>query len=451
MPPIAPQPPRPDPPSHEPFIADFSEGLETGLYLALLELIDEGLIITGDEVMIDANSAACRLLERDYRQIVGKPLSELFPNERAFLEARDRLLIQGEMRGSIQIALPGGRRRDMRFIAAARLRPGMHALILSPDIVAEAYGREHAGGEDRVWPRLAAAISQALVVLDEGDRVQALNAPARAALGLAGDAVGWRLDELVEVSWPGAHEAPQAQLAGRSARVLPGPRSGWRLLLVETGEEAAPSVRPTLPFEPEFEPVVDVRSGAHLGTALVVASPAQRLDAEAAAAYDARVLQCAFEQIAKGCFGPVCVTLRSLPDAAMVARLRAELARSAVPATLLELGFDAVAVAQAGDEGDSALDALRAMGVRTALDDVGTAPCALAPLAAGRIDVLRVSEGLVRALAHEEYAEALIEAVAGLAERFRVEVRVCGIRTAAESDFLAALGCPLQQGVLFDQ
>ncbi|MDX5364289.1 MAG: PAS domain-containing protein, partial [Pseudazoarcus pumilus] len=188
MPPIAPQPPRPDPPSHEPFIADFSEGLETGLYLALLELIDEGLIITGDEVMIDANSAACRLLERDYRQIVGKPLSELFPNERAFLEARDRLLIQGEMRGSIQIALPGGRRRDMRFIAAARLRPGMHALILSPDIVAEAYGREHAGGEDRVWPRLAAAISQALVVLDEGDRVQALNAPARAALGLAGDA-----------------------------------------------------------------------------------------------------------------------------------------------------------------------------------------------------------------------------------------------------------------------
>ena len=71
--------PRPegDKPSPEPFVADFSEGLETGLYLALLELIDEGLIITGDEVVIEANSAACRLLERDYREIAGQPLANL--------------------------------------------------------------------------------------------------------------------------------------------------------------------------------------------------------------------------------------------------------------------------------------------------------------------------------------------------------------------------------------
>jgi PAS domain-containing protein len=64
----------------DPFIPDFSEGAETGLYLALLELLDEGLIITGDELILDANSAACRLLERDYRQIAGKPLSDLFPS-----------------------------------------------------------------------------------------------------------------------------------------------------------------------------------------------------------------------------------------------------------------------------------------------------------------------------------------------------------------------------------
>jgi len=35
----------------EPFIADLSEGAETGVYLALLELIEEGLIITGDEIL----------------------------------------------------------------------------------------------------------------------------------------------------------------------------------------------------------------------------------------------------------------------------------------------------------------------------------------------------------------------------------------------------------------
>lgn len=447
MPPIPPQPPRSDPPN-EPFVADFSEGLETGLYLALLELIDEGLIITGDEIMLDANSAACRLLEREYRQIVGKPLSDLFPNERAFLEARERLLIQGEMRGSIRIALPGGRTRDMRFITAARLRPGMHALILSPDIVAEAYGREHAGGEDRVWPRLAAAVSQPLVVVDEGDRIQALNAGARAALGREGvDLVGRRIDEVMDVRWPESHEPPVARLCGQRARVLPGPRAGWRLLLVEAGE--APPAAPPPAFEPLLEPVVDARSGTRLASALVVPGDAPRPGTDAAAALDGRVLRHAAALLASGREMRVCVTLQGPPDAALVARLRAELMHAGAPATGLEVGFGAVSLALGGEEGDSALDALRALGVRIALDDAGAGPLALVPLAAGRIDVVRVSPALVRGLAHEEHAETLIEMVAGAAGRFGTELRVCGIRNAAERDFLAAMGCPQQQGPFF--
>ena len=71
----APDPGAPHP--AEAFIPDLSEGAETGVYLALLELLDEGLIITGDEIILDANSAACRLLDRDYRQIAGRPLAEL--------------------------------------------------------------------------------------------------------------------------------------------------------------------------------------------------------------------------------------------------------------------------------------------------------------------------------------------------------------------------------------
>lgn len=453
MPPIPPQPPRADPP-REPFVADFSEGLETGLYLALLELIDEGLIITGDEVMIDANSAACRLLERDYRQIVGKPLSELFPNERAFLEARDRLLIQGEMRGSIRVALPGGRQRDMRFIAAARLRPGMHALILSPDIVAEAYGREHAGGEDRVWPRLAAAIEQPLVVLDEGHRIQAMNAPAHRVLGVGGgDVVGRRIEDILDVHWPDEHDPPHARLAGQSARILPGPRSGWRLLLLggTAAEQLAPAVRTLADVPLTLEPVVDVRSGERVALAARLdQAPAPRLDAEAAAAANARLLRPALQELASGRTPRICLAMAGMPDAELVSRVRAELARSGASATGLELGFDGALLHLAGAAGDAVLDALRALGVRIALDDVGAAPLALAQLAAGRIDVLRVSETLVRALAHEEKAEAVIEAVASTAAVFGAELRLCGIHSAAERDFLAALGCPLQQGPLFE-
>ena len=131
-------PPSPGPSSAEPFVADLSEGAETGVYLALLELLDEGLLITGDEVVLDANSAACRLLGRDYRDVAGRPLADLFPDGQAFLAARARLRIEGERRGRLDFALPDGGVRALEFNCAPRLRPGIHAIILSaPAVVAE--------------------------------------------------------------------------------------------------------------------------------------------------------------------------------------------------------------------------------------------------------------------------------------------------------------------------
>ena len=72
------------------------------------ELLDEGLLITGDEVVLDANSAACRLLGRDYRDVAGRPLADLFPDGQTFLAARACLLIEGERRGRPDFALPDG-------------------------------------------------------------------------------------------------------------------------------------------------------------------------------------------------------------------------------------------------------------------------------------------------------------------------------------------------------
>lgn len=119
-------------PFFEPFVADLSEGADTGVYLALLELIDEGLIITGDERILDANSAACRLLEREYREVAHRSLSSLFADEETFLDVRARLFIQGQQRSTVSFALPNGQRRDLQVLCAPRLRPGVHALVLSP-------------------------------------------------------------------------------------------------------------------------------------------------------------------------------------------------------------------------------------------------------------------------------------------------------------------------------
>jgi diguanylate cyclase (GGDEF)-like protein len=235
----------------ETFAPDLSEGAETGVYLALLELLDEGLIITGDEVILDANGAACRLLERDYRQIAGRPLANLFPSERAFLDARARLFIHGETRGSLRIALSGGRTQDFRFIAAARLRPGIHALIISPDPLAKPDAGKRRP-QDIIWPKLAAALAQPVIVVDDRDRINAANQAALTSLGVdREELVGQSATARLGITWPAEGAAPLARLqpddarSAASARVFTGPRPGWRLLLVSPQTGLTPPMPPT--------------------------------------------------------------------------------------------------------------------------------------------------------------------------------------------------------------
>lgn len=258
--------------SEERFLPDFTEGVERGLYLALLEMLDEGLLIVSDETILEVNSAACRLLERRYGDLAGRPLSELFASEQAFLAARARLFIQGQMRGSLHLAMPDGRQREMRFCAAARLRPGIHALILSPDILRDV--REDASS---VWPRLAAALDQALLVLDAEDRVSAANGAALRRFGLGREGlVGRSLSHHFAVSWPSAQGDTTVRLRmgadeACTARILPGPKPGWRLLLLNparpmTGSSATTHGAVAEPASPGSRDGMDLC--AELGKAL---------------------------------------------------------------------------------------------------------------------------------------------------------------------------------------
>lgn len=273
----------------EPFRADFSEGLETGLYLALLELIDEGLIITGDETIIEVNSAACRLLERDYRALAGQPLSSLFPSEKAFLDARAKLFIQGQMRGGLQVSLPGARRRDLRFIAAARIRPGIHALILSPDIIAEAYAEQNA--TDTVWPKLAAAVAQGVIVIDSEGRITAANGGAQRRLALSSDKLVHRsIDNLFHIEYETRGRAPRvalqlvASLETLHGRMLDGPRPGWRLLVLDPPAETASDAVPVAASASPTSDLPEKAFGASPLPTLLCSPDGHRiLDANAAA------------------------------------------------------------------------------------------------------------------------------------------------------------------------
>ncbi|MCB1961456.1 MAG: sensor domain-containing phosphodiesterase [Rhodocyclaceae bacterium] len=258
---LAPVPRDPD----ERFAPDLSEGAEAGLYLSLFELMNEGLIITSDETILEVNSAVCRLMERNYCELAGQPLASLFPSERAFLSARAALFIQGEMRGSLRIKLPGGRERDLAYVAAARIRPGVHALILSPDPVTGGIPAK-ARAADTVWPRLAAALDQPALVLDARDRIMAANAPARQRFGVTESALtGQPLATVCSLA-DGARDTGPVTVTPADGsprlhgRLIVGPEPGWRILLLSGAAPMTPvDARPGRVFRHHPQPMLVVR------------------------------------------------------------------------------------------------------------------------------------------------------------------------------------------------
>lgn len=485
-----------------PFVADFSEGLETGLYLALLELLDEGLIITGDETIIEANSAACRLLERDYRQIAGKPLANLFPSERAFLDARARLFIQGEMRGILQIALPGGRHRDLRFIAAARLRPGIHALILSPDLIAEAYGERPPA--DTLWPRLAAALEQPVIVIDEHNVVVAANAVALRMLKITrAELVGHPVDACIAIEWPAVGATPIAHLhchnlpdAGMLAKVLPGPKPGWRVLILPPATANTIPLNLSTPPQPlavipedypphvadaarqaiernllsvHFQPLVDARSGTIRGGEALLRwrHPDQGVipytqfrgmarDLQLVAAMGNWILKTACSRAAswpktagKPAELTVNVATEQVLEGDFAERVRLVLAETGFAASRLELDLDEQILNEDSPHVLATLQALRALGVRLALDDFGRGAAPLPKLKRYPLQALKLDPALVREVGHDEESEAIVEAITCMAGVLGLEVFARGVESEAQQAFLSALGCHLQQGPLF--
>lgn len=487
----------------DPFVPDLSEGAEAGVYLALLELIDEGLIITGDERIIDANSAACSLLEREYREVAGRPLADLFPNERAFLDARARLLIQGEMRGSLRIALPGGRQRNFRFVAAARLRPGIHALILSPDLLAETAADSveptpASPSADDVWPRLAAALAQPVIVIDHQGRINAANSAALTSLRMRrSEMVGQDAAACLNISWPAVDAPPLATLtppghAGTvQARVLAGPRAHWRLLVLPPtladqtlsttavvmppraqgkGDRLQPLIE-SARLELHFQPLINSRSGAiHAGEALLRwhhpldgLTPFRRF---AELARDGGQLpELGGWALRTACRAAtnwpttqrrsptvtVNIAIEQITHGALVQQVISALSESGLDPQRLELDLDEQVLAIDDREIASTLQALAALGVRLAIDDFGRGLMSIVRLKHFPVDALKLDPALVGTIGKKDESDAMVEAIVCMAAPLGIKVLARGVESEAQQSFLLALGCDLQQGPLFGQ
>jgi len=94
-----------------------------------------------------------------------------------------------------------------------------------------------------------------------------------------------------------------------------------------------------------------------------------------------------------------------------------------------------------------AVDALRAQGVRVAVDDFGAGYSSLSQLADLPVDVLKLDRGFTDGIEGSRH-RAVVATVVALGRQLGLDVIAEGIETPRQLALLAELGCPLVQGYL---
>lgn len=94
------------------------------------------------------------------------------------------------------------------------------------------------------------------------------------------------------------------------------------------------------------------------------------------------------------------------------------------------------------------LEELRQIGVRVAIDDVGTGFSGLARIVDLPVDILKIDKQFIGGLPHDARCEAITRAVLSLGESLGLSVIAEGIESRAQWDLLLDWGCEMGQGYL---
>jgi diguanylate cyclase (GGDEF)-like protein len=97
----------------------------------------------------------------------------------------------------------------------------------------------------------------------------------------------------------------------------------------------------------------------------------------------------------------------------------------------------------------SILRRLKAFGIRIAMDDFGTGYSSLSYLRSFPFDRIKVDRTFVSDLAARNDYAVIVQAVVSIARAHGMSTTAEGVETAAQHEFLAALGCDEAQGYLF--
>jgi diguanylate cyclase (GGDEF)-like protein/PAS domain S-box-containing protein len=127
------------------------------------------------------------------------------------------------------------------------------------------------------------------------------------------------------------------------------------------------------------------------------------------------------------------------------------LRRTGLPPRRLLLELTESSMASAGAGAEEELEAIRALGVRVALDDFGSGYSSLEYLGRLPISVLKVDRSLIEHVHDEPQRQEVLRAISHIAEKLGLETIVEGVELEAQRIVLLELGFRQAQGYLFSE
>ena len=92
------------------------------------------------------------------------------------------------------------------------------------------------------------------------------------------------------------------------------------------------------------------------------------------------------------------------------------------------------------------LHQLRALGIRVSMDDFGTGYSSLSYLRSFPFDKIKIDRCFIKGLGHGSESDAIVRAVAGLANSLNMTTTAEGVETREQLDLVRRLGCTDVQG-----
>jgi FOG: EAL domain len=217
------------------------------------------------------------------------------------------------------------------------------------------------------------------------------------------------------------------------------------------------------PLTIAFQPIVDIRQNTIFAYEALVRGPngesagsvIQAVPASGLYGFDQACRVTAIEQAAALGLGSVssALSINFMPNAvyeprACIQKTLETAARVGYP--IDRLIFEITESEAVADPSHLAriVNAYRAMGFRTALDDFGAGHSNLNLLAQFRPDIIKIDMMLIRGIDHDRGRQSLIGCCVGICTEMGIDLIAEGIETRGEYEMLKTLGIDLMQGYL---